>query len=240
MAAPETILVADDDRIVTRLLSEHLTEKGFNVVQAFDGMQTMMAIRRHQPAALVLDVIMPGGTGEDILKRLQTLKDRPSMRILAVSASADPELPQRVKDLGAHEFLRKPLDLDEVHRILRRLLEMPRQPAATPPQAVPSGGSTHDAWKGYKDLVLGQVAVLEESAAAWERNVLTTDLQQRAEIEAHRLAGSLGTLGFPDGSRLAQEIEALLHDRTVLRQSPHGHLANLVAHLREILQQRTT
>jgi DNA-binding response OmpR family regulator len=123
--AAETILVADDDRAFVQFVSSSLKARGFNVVHAFDSIQAMMAIRRSHPAAMVLDILMPGGTGVEVLKRLRTFSGMAPMRVIAVSASTDPELPQRVKELGADEFLLKPLDLDELHRVLCRLLGRP-------------------------------------------------------------------------------------------------------------------
>lgn len=126
--AAETILVADDDQIVVQLLSTCLKAHGFNVVFAFDAMQTMMAIRRVQPAAVVLDILMPAGSGVEVLKRLQSVSGIPPTRVLAVSASPDAQLPDRVKELGAGAFLRKPLDPEEVYRVLCKLLGKPSEP----------------------------------------------------------------------------------------------------------------
>jgi two-component system, OmpR family, response regulator CpxR len=120
--AAETILVADDDQIIAQLLSSRLKAHGFNVVLAYDAMQTMMAIRRSQPSAVILDILMPAGSGVEVLKRLRSFSGMTPTHVLAVSASPDPQLPERVKELGADEFLRKPLDPEEVYRVLCRLL----------------------------------------------------------------------------------------------------------------------
>ncbi|HYL81005.1 MAG TPA: response regulator [Candidatus Acidoferrum sp.] len=126
--AAETILVADDDQIVAQLLSSSLRAHGFNVVLAFDAMQAMMAIRRSQPAAVVLDILMPAGSGVEVLKRLRSFSGMAPTHVLAVSASPDPQLPDRVKELGAGAFLRKPLDPEEVYRVLCTLLGKPAGP----------------------------------------------------------------------------------------------------------------
>ncbi len=120
----ETILVADDDQVFAQLLFSSLKAHGLNVVLASDAMQTMMAIRRSQPAAVILDILMPAGSGFEVLKRLRSFSGTIPTRVLAVSASPDPQLPERVRELGAHEFLRKPLDPEEVYRVLCRLLGM--------------------------------------------------------------------------------------------------------------------
>lgn len=126
--AVETILVADDDQVFAQLLSSSLKAHGFNVVLASDAMQTMMAIRRSQPAAVILDILMPAGSGFEVLKRLRSFAGMTPTRVLAVSASPDPELPGRVKAMGADEFLRKPLDPEEVYRVLCRFLGKASEP----------------------------------------------------------------------------------------------------------------
>lgn len=65
-------------------------------------------------------------------------------------------------------------------------------------------------WQRFQPRVMGQVAVLEQAVKALSSQSLTADLRQQAEREAHTLAGSLGTFGFPQGSKLARSIEHLL------------------------------
>ena len=64
-------------------------------------------------------------------------------------------------------------------------------------------------WNRFKERISEQVAVLEQAAAALLKETLGKELQQQAEQEAHTLAGSLGTFGFTEGSRLARKIESI-------------------------------
>jgi two-component system phosphate regulon response regulator PhoB len=121
----ETVLVADDDRIVVELLSLGLCARGFAVTVAADAMQVIMAVRRAPPAAILLDVVMPGGTGYEALKRLRANAATNAIPIVAMSAGTDSELPQKVRELGANAFLLKPVRLDEVAATLRQLLPKP-------------------------------------------------------------------------------------------------------------------
>ena len=121
--AKATILVADDDRVVVELLSLGLAARGFKVTVAADGMQVIMAARRTPPEAILLDVMMPGGTGFDVLKRLRSNAATASIPVVAMSATTDPALTQKVQELGADAFLLKPVRLDEVAATLRQVLE---------------------------------------------------------------------------------------------------------------------
>jgi CheY-like chemotaxis protein len=120
--AKELILVADDDPIMVGVLRTELRAHGFNVIVAVDVIQTMMTVRRSPPAAIVLDIMMPGGTGLEVLKRLKASGTMATIPVLAISASSEPDLPEKTKALGADDFLHKPLNLDQVCKILDRLV----------------------------------------------------------------------------------------------------------------------
>jgi HPt (histidine-containing phosphotransfer) domain-containing protein len=67
-------------------------------------------------------------------------------------------------------------------------------------------------WDRTRPRVLGRVAVLEEASTALRAGALDPELRERARCEAHRLAGTLGTLGLPDASPVAKRLELLLGD----------------------------
>jgi PAS domain S-box-containing protein len=69
-------------------------------------------------------------------------------------------------------------------------------------------------WQKFKGRVTEQVNILEEAAQALTQNALNQELHCQAEKEAHTLAGSLGTFGFPEGSKIARKIEKLLKAET--------------------------
>ena len=120
--ANETILVADDDRIVVDFLTLWLREEGFNVTTAADCMQVIMSTRKTAPRAIVLNLTMPGGAGFDVLRRLGANAAMRAVPVIAISASVDPELPRKALESGAKAFLYKPVERDElvatVHGVL--------------------------------------------------------------------------------------------------------------------------
>ena len=60
------VVIADDDKVVIRLLSAGLRRSGFEVIPAYDAMQAIMATMRHLPDVVLLDINMPGGTGKPL------------------------------------------------------------------------------------------------------------------------------------------------------------------------------
>lgn len=73
-------------------------------------------------------------------------------------------------------------------------------------------------WEKFQGRVSEQVTLLEQAAEALNRNSLNQQLRASAAKEAHTLAGSLGTFGFPEGSRLARQIENCLRENKKLGQ----------------------
>lgn len=119
------VLVADDDPVITRLVRFGLGAKGWDVDVAADAMQAVMFALRSPPDALVLDINMPGGTGITALKRLKASAKTQPIPILVLSGTSDPSVPATVRSLGADGFLPKPVDIDDLDRTLRQLLQLP-------------------------------------------------------------------------------------------------------------------
>lgn len=91
-------------------------------------------------------------------------------------------------------------------------------------------------WNQFKERISEQVAVLEQAAAALLEKTLGAELWQQAQQEAHTLAGSLGTFGFSEGSRLAREIEHIFQAGKSLSQEKALLATELVAALRREIE----
>jgi len=91
-------------------------------------------------------------------------------------------------------------------------------------------------WEHCKETITKQVAVLEQAAMAVLEGTLDDELRHQAGREAHKLAGSVGTFGFTEGSRLAREIEHLLQTGGTLEQTHALRLSDLVMALLKELE----
>jgi CheY-like chemotaxis protein len=119
---PPTVLIADDDPVVARLLAELVRQQGWRPMVAADAMQAVMFAVRGEPAAIVLDIMMPGGTGLHALRQLKSNAKTTGIPVIVLSGSADPDLPATVQQLGATTFLAKPLDADRMRDELAALM----------------------------------------------------------------------------------------------------------------------
>jgi len=116
------ILLADDDRVLTHLLSTQLRAKGAEVTVAQDAMQALMTAMRSPPDVIVLDIQMPGGTGIEALRKLKRSVRTSSIPVVVLSGSVEPDVSGAVKALGAVEFLLKPVDPEVLYEVLCGIL----------------------------------------------------------------------------------------------------------------------
>ena len=116
------VLLADDDRVLTHLLSTKLRRHGAEVVVAHDAMQAFMSAMRSPPDVIVLDIHMPGGTGIEALRKLKASTKTSAIPVIVLSGSGTGDTPDQVKALGADAFLIKPIDPDALYEVLRSTL----------------------------------------------------------------------------------------------------------------------
>jgi len=120
------VLVADDDKVLTRLVTAGLKSRGWQVEVAHDAMQALMfAMKSPPPDVISLDIGMPGGTGFAVLEKLQQSSRTSQIPVVVVSGSISEADEARVTALGAVAFLRKPADPHVLHETLTRAAGLP-------------------------------------------------------------------------------------------------------------------
>jgi len=114
------ILLVEDERSIARLLELELEHRGFEVRCVFDGMEALPAIDSYAPHAIVLDILLPGMDGEQILARLR----RSGNTTPVVMLTARDRLSDKVRTLevGADDYLTKPFETDELVARLRAVM----------------------------------------------------------------------------------------------------------------------
>ena len=100
-------------------------------------------------------------------------------------------------------------------------------------------GAVSQLWLRFKPVILERVAVVESAATALLSGPIDDLLRKKAEGEAHKLAGSLGSFGFADGSRDAREIEVILQSGS-LGETQILRLSELVVNLHAQLEREQT
>lgn len=125
-AAPgERVLVVDDEPDIVALVAFHLAKAGYRVITAASGDEALRAAREEHPALVVLDLMLPGMSGFDVLEQLR--HDPATQGVAVLMLTARREEPDRIRglSLGADDYLTKPFSPQElvlrVGAILRRL-----------------------------------------------------------------------------------------------------------------------
>jgi DNA-binding response OmpR family regulator len=118
-----TILVVDDEARLRDLLHGYLTQAGFTVLQAGDGVEALRIARTQQPDLLVLDLNLPGLDGLEVCRQLRTFTDA---YVLMLTARAE-EIDRVVGlEVGADDYLTKPFSPRELVARVRAMLRRPR------------------------------------------------------------------------------------------------------------------
>jgi two-component system phosphate regulon response regulator PhoB len=119
------ILVVDDEPDITALVAYHLAKAGYRVSTAASGPEALQAAAEQAPDLLVLDVMLPGLSGYDVLRELRNRQDTADVGVLLLTARRDQADRIEGLSLGADDYLVKPFSPEElvlrVSAILRRL-----------------------------------------------------------------------------------------------------------------------
>jgi two-component system, OmpR family, phosphate regulon response regulator PhoB len=124
-ASGERILVVDDEPDIVALVAYHLAKAGYRVSTASSGTEALESTRRERPALVVLDLMLPGMSGYEVLEQLRSSDATRGVAVLMLTARR--EEPDRIRglSLGADDYLTKPFSPQElvlrVGAILRRL-----------------------------------------------------------------------------------------------------------------------
>jgi DNA-binding response OmpR family regulator len=122
-AKKPTILIADDDPQILTMLSIRLAKKGYEILEASDGLQTLKQAREHRPDLVLLDVMMPGKNGWEVAKELRADNDLKNVGIVMLTA-----IGEKVNELtsplyGADAYVDKPFDFNDLEQKIKHILE---------------------------------------------------------------------------------------------------------------------
>ncbi|MDR2016050.1 MAG: response regulator, partial [Burkholderiales bacterium] len=115
-----TLTLVDDDQELCELLAGWLAQDGFAVRCCHETRSALASLRDHLPDAVILDVMLPDGSGLELLKTLR--ESYPSLPVLMLSARGEPLDRILGLELGADDYLAKPCDPRELTARLRALL----------------------------------------------------------------------------------------------------------------------
>ncbi|MGH3072223.1 MAG: response regulator [Gaiellaceae bacterium] len=116
---PATILVCDDDPSLRELVRAVLGAR-YRFVEAADGIEALALAREIRPDLIVLDVMLPGLSGIEVLETLRTEEPLRSIKVVVITAWSHAEIEAQVA--GADRFVSKPFDPDDLSEAVEELL----------------------------------------------------------------------------------------------------------------------
>jgi DNA-binding response OmpR family regulator len=113
------ILCIEDDRETAALIAEDLADRGFEIILAYDGQEGLAAILKTMPHLVLCDISMPAMSGFEVLERLTALAPRfGNVPFLFLTALTDRDNELKGRQLGADDYVVKPIDFDILFAII--------------------------------------------------------------------------------------------------------------------------
>ncbi len=118
---PATVLVVDDEHLIRWSLEQQLRREGYGVLLAETGAEALQKAQADPPDLVLLDVRLPDADGLEILESLRAAN--PEAPVIMITAHGGVESAVRAMKLGAHDYINKPFDMEELKLTVRKALE---------------------------------------------------------------------------------------------------------------------
>lgn len=119
---PKKILIADDDQDTVSFLASMLKANKYEVVVAFDGMQTITVAHKEKPDLILLDIMMPVRSGINIFENLKMSSLTAITPVIFITGVANPEIRQKALEMGAADYIVKPFETEYLLSKVRKAL----------------------------------------------------------------------------------------------------------------------
>jgi len=118
------ILVVDDEAIIRESLKDWLSDAGYSVLTADDGTQALSLIEKETPGIAIIDLVMPGMDGIELLKKAKEIL--PSIEVIIITAYASIPTAIAAMKQGAYDYMEKPFSPERVELLIKKLIEHKR------------------------------------------------------------------------------------------------------------------
>lgn len=116
------ILIVEDDNAINAMLREALTRKGYAVTAAYSGTEALLHLRERKFDLVVLDLMLPGMSGEEVLREMRTRTQSP---VIVLSARDELDSKVELLTLGADDYMTKPFAIAELEARIQARLRHP-------------------------------------------------------------------------------------------------------------------
>ena len=175
----QRILVVDDEPDITALVAYHLAKAGYRVSTAADSSEALSAAREERPDLVILDVMLPGVSGYDVLAELRRREETRDVGVILLTARREEVDRIRGLSLGADDYLTKPFSPAELALRVNGLLRRLGSPAVRAGSTLTAGPITVDR-SAHRIQVDGR----ELDLTATEFKLLVTLIERRGRVQS--------------------------------------------------------
>ena len=172
------ILVVDDEPDIAALVAYHLARAGFRVSTAASGPEALRAAREERPDAVVLDLMLPGASGYDVLAELRRRDETRDVGVVVLTARREEADRIRGLSLGADDYLVKPFSPQELSLRVQNLLRRLSAPPVTGGSILSAGPIAIDR-SAHRATLDGE----ELNLTATEYKLLVTLVERRGRVQ---------------------------------------------------------
>lgn len=121
---PKKVLIIDDEPEICKMITEFLFDAGYAASYALNGPDGLAMIKKDLPSLVLLDIGMPGMDGIEVMRLLR--EQYPALPVVVLTGHRDTEPVKKMAELGACEYLTKPIQLDTLlHQFVKDLIGNP-------------------------------------------------------------------------------------------------------------------
>ena len=106
-----TVLIVEDDNLINDMIREAMKDAGYNCLQAFSGTEGVLLVKSEEIDLVILDLMLPGKNGEEVIKEIKNIKNIP---VIIVSAKDGIDSKVELLRSGADDYITKPFDIKEL------------------------------------------------------------------------------------------------------------------------------
>ena len=210
-SVPPVVLIVDDEEALVDLIAVGLRFHGFAPVTAANGRDALVAVERHRPALVVLDVNLPGDDGFEVCRKLRAYGS--SVPVVFLTARDEPEAVHAGFTKGGDDYVTKPFRIDELALRIKAILRRVDASTVALPDRIECGGLTID-HGGQRVQLFGDEVLLSQTEYRLLRFLaINRDLVvSRYQILEH--------VWFDDGENTSSLVETYIG---YLRKKLDGH-----------------
>jgi len=194
------VLIVDDSPALAAFYAAHLNEAGFVTQVVNDPLKTLEALNEHPPELILLDMNMPGASGEEIAKVIRQQEAYLSIPIVFLSAESDVGRQREAMSLGGDEFLHKPIEPEHLISAVKSRVIRYRSLRALMVRDSLTGLLNHTS---FKERLRAETARTKRQGKPLSVALLDIDLFKKVN----------DTYGHPAGDRVIKSLSRLLKQR---------------------------